>query len=208
MIFGADFVGVWAPSSSFTSAWPWWAFQFPGGIDPVSAKSALENYSRREAKKLAPKPNRGPNKKPEFEFKKALRKHLENRGFLVEIVESKAVYSEEAGRYVSGQARAGFSDTTGVTPYFGVSFWAELKAPGRRGALKVHQRDFLLEKINWGAFAVCVDSVALFDELYDEWVSLRREGYFQASKEMLTGRLPKIKENEDSFSALCATDRP
>lgn len=168
----------------------------------MSAKKALENYSRREAKKLAPKTPRGPNKKPEFEFKKLLRRHLEKRGFSVEVVESKAVFSEASGRYLSGQARAGFSDTCGVTPYFGVAFFVELKAPGRRGTLKVHQRDFLLGKIQMGAFACCVDSIALFDELYDEWVALRGEGYFTASKEMLAGRLPKIKNLVDGLDDL------
>jgi hypothetical protein len=166
----------------------------------MSARKALESYYRRDAKAVGPKTRRSRrNEKPEFEFKKTLRKHIENLGFCVETVESKAVYSKAAGRYLEGQANAGFSDTCGVTPYFGVAFFCELKAPGRRSTLKVHQRDFLLEKIEMGAFACCVDSTALFDELWTEWLSLRKEGYFQASKEMLAGRLPKIKELTDNL---------
>jgi hypothetical protein len=101
---------------------------------------------------------------------------------------------------LAGQADAGFADCVGVTPYFGVAAYIELKAPGRRSTLKPHQRDFLLGKISMGAFAVCIDSVELLSETYNEWLALRTEKYFDGAKQYLIGRLPKIKENTDNLA--------
>lgn len=129
------------------------------------------------------------NGKPEFEFSKIARAWLSKKGFSIEKVESKAVYSESAGRFLSGQTVAGFSDLVGVTPYLGVSCYIELKAPGKRCTLKDHQREFLITKINHFAFAACVDSIDYLERVWSEWLKLRQESKLIESKTFLLKEL-------------------
>ncbi len=147
------------------------------------------------------------NLKPEFEFKKVAVAWLESNGWCVDIVESKAVYNFAAGRYDHGQAEAGFSDIVGVTPYFGVAAFIELKAPGKLRTLKPHQRDFLVKKINADAFAVCVDSVELLDDLYVGWKHCRETKAFEGAKIYLKMNLPEVKELTDNFDDLLEHDQ-
>lgn len=172
----------------------------------MSAKDALNRFYEREAKRASRKPRK--NQKPEFEFKKVCKRWLDENGWCCDVVESKAVYNFEAGRYDHGQAEAGFSDIVGVTPYFGVAAFIELKAPGKRSTLKQHQRDFLLKKIEAGAFAVCIDSTELLDATFRTWCDLRQMRKFERAKSYLVEQLPKVKEKScDSFSQLLSDER-
>lgn len=167
-----------------------------------STSDALNKFCARDAKSLEPKVGRkAKNDKPEFEFKKAAKRWLTANGFKCDVVESKAVWSKAAGDYLSGQARAGFSDLVGVTPYFGVACYIELKAPGKRSTLKPHQRDFLIGKIEAGAFGVCVDSVELLESLYSAWLNIRKSKVdLCVSADYLISWLPKIKELKDNLA--------
>lgn len=166
-----------------------------------STRDALNRYFTREAKKVSRTKRK--NQKPEFEFKKLAVKWLAENGFECDVVESKGVYNFAAGRYDQGKAEAGFADIVGVSPYFGVACFIELKAPGKRYSLKVHQRDFLLRKIKAGAFAICADSTFYIDDIYKCWVALRREQNkfgLEASITFLVECLPKVKELTDNLS--------
>ena len=66
----------------------------------------------------------------------------------------------------------------------------EFKAPGKRGTLKPHQREFLIEKIKRGAFAVCVDSVECLEFIWTQFDRLRRHDV-ESAKQLLFNNLPK-----------------
>lgn len=157
----------------------------------MSARDALEKYSRRHAAGLG-RPTRQ-NSKPEFEVKKAAMAWLRTNGFSCQVVESKGVYSIEHGRYTSGQTKAGTSDLFGCGPG-GIAVYIELKAPGRRSTLKEHQRQFLIEKIQAGAFAVCADSVECLANAWEEF-SHRRKMEPQLAKAFLLRHLPPSKSD-------------
>jgi hypothetical protein len=166
------------------------------GLD--STREALMRQQSREAKRSVRRPRH--NKKPEFEFKKIAVNWLADNDFKMNVVESKAVYNYAAGRYDHGQTEAGFSDLVGVTPYFGVACYIELKAPGKRSTLEIHQRDFLIDKIKVGAFCCCIDSVDILNEIYLGWLNLRKTQRFSVSKEWLINWLPKVKELTDNLA--------
>lgn len=114
-----------------------------------------------------------------------------SRNWKVHVVDSKAVYSIAAGRFLNSQAPVGFPDIVGMTNE-GIFVGIELKAKGRRATLKPHQRMFLLDCIKHNGFAVCVDSVELLSELYHSWAN-------SPSVLFLMDSLPKEKTKPDSF---------
>lgn len=94
---------------------------------------------------------------------------LKDNDFSCHVIEAKATYNPKAGAYVSAPVIAGMPDVIGCTPD-GSACFIELKAPGRLNTLKPHQRAFLLKKLEYGCFAVVVDSVELLSKLYSEWL--------------------------------------
>lgn len=133
------------------------------------------------------------NKKPEQETVKFCMKWLEDSGFSVHIIESKAVYSRSAGRYLSGQTVSGMSDCVGCTPH-GIGAFIEFKAKGKCSTLKPHQRQFLKDKILRGCFAVVVDSKELLSQYYVKWNIIEDRDEKIA---FLLEILPKEKSSED-----------
>lgn len=164
----------------------------------MSAKLALEKYLRRSAG-LGKKRERKDKKRssistersPEKEVEKEALVWCKSKGFDISVVESKAVYSRAAGRYLRGQTEAGFSDLVGVTND-GRAVFIELKAKGKLSTLKPHQYDFLLRKIKLGAFACCIDSASLLDEVHSKWSHLI-EIEPEMAKKYLEEILPKSK---------------
>lgn len=139
-----------------------------------STKAALERFSQRKLdeheKSLGPKRH---NEKPEFELtKKPCKRWFDRNGWSMHIVESRAVWNVDAQAYISGQAESGFTDSVGCTPD-GISAWVEFKAPKRRSTLKPHQRAFIIDKIQKGCFAVCVDSVECLEKAWVEFSKIR-----------------------------------
>lgn len=166
----------------------------------MSARSALEKYSRRHAgiKKREPKEKKKVQKEngtPEGAVQKEVLDWCKQRGFDISVVESKAVYSRSAGRYLRGQTEAGFSDLVGVSPN-GRAVFIELKALGKRSTLKPHQYDFLLRKIKLFAFAVCVDSVRSLDDAFNTWSNLIHDNPDQA-RMFLEEHLPKSRRTKE-----------
>lgn len=129
-------------------------------------RKALETHH----KKLLKKPRQKSNDKPEAIFMLELKKHLESLGWSIDVVESKGVYNQAAGRYGSGKTRAGFSDLAGNDPD-GRAVWIETKAPGKRSTIRPAQHQFLTEKINTGCFAIVCDSIQYLHHAYKGWKS-------------------------------------
>lgn len=156
-------------------------------------QTAIDNFSKKSLKKSRSKKN----SKPEKEFVKKLLQHLRNRGFSVNVVESKAVYNPKIGRYLSSQAIPGHSDISGCDPD-GIAVFIECKAKGRRSTLKLNQYQFLMDKIEKNAFAVCVDSIEFFDEVYEEFKTLPKN----LKKDLLKMNLtkPRQKQRIKSFT--------
>lgn len=134
------------------------------------AKKRIQDAIAKYEKKIAPKQSTGrKNKKPEKELEKIVMLWLKQNGFIVNVVESKAVYNPYAKRYLRGQTQAGFADIVGVTPS-GHGCFIELKAPGRLSTLRDHQKAFLEARRACGAFAVAIDSIELLQKLYAAWL--------------------------------------
>lgn len=158
----------------------------------MSAKDALNRFyakdMQRQEKERTGTPHRR-NEKPEWEQTvKPCMKWFKTNGFSMTKVESKAVYCFQSGRYLTGQAEAGFSDAAGCTPD-GIGAFIEFKAPGRRSNLSEGQRAFLMEKILKGAFAVVVDSTTCLEKIWIEFQSVRRHGK-QMGVNLLLRHLP------------------
>ena len=136
----------------------------------MSAESALMNYYARQLKKTSRTP-RGKNQKPEQISVKEIVAWCSRMNWAMDIIEAKAVYSQSAGRYLSGQAPSGMSDLVGNLPD-GIASYVEVKAKDRRNTLKMHQADFLIKKIRTNCFAVCADTADYLENVYNIWVSL------------------------------------
>lgn len=128
---------------------------------------AMESYLNKNRPK-SPGTTRK-NTAPEKETVKLILKACDSMGFSCHVVESKAVYSQAAGRYLNSQANPGFPDIVGCDQ-LGRALWIEVKAPGRRSTLKEHQRQFLISKIDLNCFAVCVDGPDQLLKFYREWI--------------------------------------
>ncbi len=162
----------------------------------MSAKLALNRYYQRQLKKNKPRTSNEPRKAPEKETEKDVMQWCQKRGFDVSVVESKAVYSKSANRYLRGQTEAGFSDIAGCTDE-GVGFFVELKAKGRVNTIRPAQVDFLTRKIRHGAFACCCDSADMLNNIYTNWSVIRKESYKKA-QDYLMSVLPKSKPEEEN----------
>jgi hypothetical protein len=142
-------------------------------------------------------PNAVPRKykKPEKLVEKDVLAWAKDNGVHLHVVESKAIWSMEAGRFIEGQAEVGYPDLSGNNNY-GHSIWIELKAKDKRHNLSPGQYQFLLNKIEQGCFAVVVDSAERVSEFYYTWLKKKdRQGY-------LTSILPvpsAIKKENDRF---------
>lgn len=94
-----------------------------------------------------------------------------NMGFDLTVVDTSAVWNPMAKRYLRRQASESLPDLIGN---FGpTSVWIELKAPDQRNAINskknIHQKDFLIRKINQGCFAVVTDGPKHLSEVFHKW---------------------------------------
>lgn len=140
----------------------------------TAKKNALERYYEKEIHKQerAQRPKRK-NSKPEFELRRLVMPWLRQNRFSINVIEAKATWSPEVGRYTSGQTAPGVVDLFGCTPD-GLGCFIELKAPGRRATLREGQRAFLIDKIKCGCFAVCIDSVECLEIVWNEFQHRRK----------------------------------
>lgn len=98
------------------------------------------------------------NQKPEKRVEAQVLYYLRARGWNMDVVESKAVFSKGAGKYIKGMATPGFSDLVGVCPG-GRAAYIELKAPKSARTVRADQRLFLTRKIESEAFAAVIWSI-------------------------------------------------
>ena len=153
-------------------------------------KSAIEKYMiKNSPSSLIDKPKKK-KEKPEKEVERKVLEWCRAQGWSINVVESKSVWNEKAGRYISQSVIPGHSDLSGNTD-LGQAVFIELKAPGRLGTIRPLQREFLLGKIGTGCFAVCVDSV---DRLVSNWDKFSKA---YNKKEFLVGILPKARVYQD-----------
>ncbi len=136
---------------------------------------AIANFEKRNAPK---KPTGRRNGKPEKLVQDQVLAHLRQKGWSVDVVESKAVYSHRAGRYLRGQTRPGMTDLVGVTGPIGphglaIPIFIELKAPGRISTVRPAQVEFMAEKSRQGAFCAVVDSIERFTLAWDAFCKAR-----------------------------------
>jgi len=117
---------------------------------------------------------------------------LKSNGFSCHVVESKAVYSKAAGRYLRGMAARGFLDIVG-NDKLGAACFIELKAKGKRSTLRPAQHEFIIDKICTNAFAVVVDSAELLSSYYEKWNHLRFKDSAMA-QEYLQSIIPHSKK--------------
>ena len=143
-------------------------------------RGALEKHHAKQIKTRRTKPNG----KPEKAVEKSCLDWLRGNGFSVNVVESKAVFNAQAGRYIRGQADQGFADCVGCFNN-GLAVFIEFKAPGRLATLRPAQKAFLREKIDCGAFAVVADGVDRLKEAWTTFTDIRRTEGVAQSKDYL-----------------------
>lgn len=161
----------------------------------MSVKLSLEKYSRRNSGIKKHRQKRPRNESPEKAVEKEVIEWLSKNGFEASVVESKAVYSKSAGRYLRGQTESGFSDIVG-TDRNGFAIFIELKAVGKRKTISHTQTDFLKARISRGAFCVCTDSVCHLSHIYNTWIDLKRSAE-ESARQLLLNDLPKTKHGEE-----------
>lgn len=161
-------------------------------------KNRIKNAIKSFTQKNQPRLNipRRTNEKPEKEFEQVALAWLRANGFHVNVVESKATFNPQLGRYVNQSVKGGFADIVG-NHQSGLAVFIELKAPGRRSTLRDNQREFLLSKIQTGCFAVCVDSLMLLQNQFERFMLHHRRGQYQLAKDFLIAALPIKKEIAD-----------
>ncbi len=136
-----------------------------------STKKALENYYKKQIKKLEreQKPKRF-NNQPEKEVQKECVQLLTALGFEGQVYSAKAVYNPRAGRYISQTMAPGTCDWQGATPE-GTFAAVEFKAPGALKKFNIpknhRQKDYIIKKIEHNCFACVVDSAELLRQIYD-----------------------------------------
>ena len=143
-------------------------------------RDAIKLSVQRHAKKQLRTPRTKANGKPEKAVEKACMDWLRNNGFSVNVVESKAVYNAQAGRYLKGQTDQGFSDAVGCHNS-GLAVFIEFKAPGRLSTLRPSQKAFLRDKIDFGAFACVVDGPERLEQIWKEFEKERQSGVNNAA---------------------------
>lgn len=114
---------------------------------------------------------------------------LNQNGFACDIIESKAVFSKAANRYLHGQTVPGMSDIVGVDSV-GRACYIELKAKGKRNNISMAQYVFLQAKIQNHAFAVVVDSADLLAQYYKAFYSFIKAGDHNGARNYMREILP------------------
>ena len=160
----------------------------------MSAYDALMNHSRKHMAMYKRKPK---NNRPEKVTERAVMQWLGENGFSCHVVEAKATYNHQAGRYLSGPVEAGFPDIVGCDPH-GLGVFIELKAFGRRACVSEGQAYFLKEKIDMGAFAIVVDKVEYLEACYIQFLVLKPEQRKEYLRKLMPVKKARSAENQKS----------
>lgn len=141
------------------------------------------------------------NGAPEKDLEQVVMPWLKTNGFSVNVIESKATYDLKAGRYIGQSVKQGFVDIAGNYKT-GLGVFIELKAPGKRSTLRPAQREFLLDKIETGCFAVCIDSLMLLKNQFERFMLHQKHGQYQLAKDFLKAALPADRKVQDDGKPL------
>lgn len=131
---------------------------------------ALNNYYKKQEPSFKKKRK---NAKPEKAVEQQILIWCRQKGFDVDVVESKSKFNTQTMRYTGRAASPGMSDIIGNTNN-GLAVFIELKSKGRRvaSALAPKQREFLIRKIHTGCFAIMCDSIEYAENTWNQFLSL------------------------------------
>lgn len=140
-------------------------------------KAILDKVAARDQKEIEKlnglRPKRK-NKTPEKDLEKEVLAWMRSQGWNVQVYESKATFSN--GVWRNQAMKAGNADIQGTLPG-GIACYTELKSPGKLSTFNnpknQRQIDFILAKIDMGAFACVTDSVDHLSHIYNEWKKRR-----------------------------------
>lgn len=139
-------------------------------------------------------------KKPEKLVQNDCLEWMRNKGWQVEIYEAKATFDPRIGKYRQQSMKAGTCDCMGITPD-GHSVAIEFKAKDRRNTFNkpsnFRQREFILGRINFGAFAVVVENSNQLETFYNNWISILEEKGQAHAKNYLLDQLPKTRTRKN-----------
>ena len=141
-------------------------------------RRSVEAYSLREQKKIEREYGLSKKKRrrePEEDVCRDLMGYWNSNGFNFDRNESKANKQVGTNTWVNSGLKSGTPDFIGCDPD-GHYMAVEVKAPGRRNksGLRDAQRDFLVSKIDSGAFGCVTDSVSHFEDIYLKWKNAKR----------------------------------
>jgi hypothetical protein len=160
----------------------------------MSARDALMSFSSKQTKKA--RTNKRKNKRPEQEVVKEIIKWGKQNGFSLDVIEA----SGGRNAYGAITVKSGYSDISGCDRN-GYACYLEVKARGRISTIRPNQYDFLLKKIQYGAFAGCFDNVESLNHIYFNWLNMRENGDIDRAKKYLQKNLyqPKAIREENTI---------
>lgn len=154
-------------------------------------RKALEGYYRRLAKKEAGPTRR--NLKPEKGVETECLLWLRLHGFDMQVYEAKATYDPRSGHYRQQSMKAGTVDCQGIDSEAHACF-IEFKAPGKLSTFwldrNYRQQEYLISKIERGAFGCVVDGVSLLRDIYMNWRNIKKANGLLPAVNYLKSRLP------------------
>lgn len=128
-----------------------------------------------------------------------IKNHLKSIGWSIDVIEAKGVFNEEAGAYLHGKTRPGYSDISGNLPN-GIACYIEVKSPGKRSTMRPDQETFLVEKISTNAFAIVADSVQYVMRVFGQWQKAEnKKAYLLKELPSLAPRYEKMKDEDLNF---------
>ncbi len=155
-------------------------------------RSTLNSLNKFLKKQITKPDKRKKHGKPEKEVERACLAWMRERGWSVQIYESKAIYNPKAQRYTSQSMKAGTVDCQGLLPD-GTFVAVEFKSPGRLSTFSLEknhrQREYLVEKIKMNAFGCVCDSARRLAEVFDGYEKALLVSKDQAQM-YLMGELP------------------
>ena len=149
-------------------------------------QNAMKKYHSKQLNQGLTRESRGKYKKPEKDTEKQVMAWAKEAGLNLHVIEA-STYNSRTGTFGDAKVQAGFSDLVGNTSH-GLACYIELKAKDRRSNLSDSQREFLIEKVEQGCFAVVVDSRDRVERYWKQFCSLKN---LDERKSFLMECLPK-----------------
>lgn len=156
----------------------------------LRVKNAVENYLIKQNKPKSARRNSKPEKQTQIECIAFMR----SIGWSIDIYEAKATWNPEQQIWKNQGMKSGTVDCIGCTNN-GHSVFVEFKAKGKLSTFNrdenYKQRNFLIDKINHGAFGCVVDCKDLLAEIYLKWIVYHKSGQQQDAINFLLSSLPQ-----------------